>query len=76
MLAHRADGRDAQGASCRGERRQNRNDGADQGTDNHRGDRVGDHDGRDHASHQHADREGQQCTDEGEHHAHGNGFDE
>ena len=76
VLAHRADGRDAQGASCRGERRQNRNDGADQGTDNHRGDRVGDHDGRDHASHQHADREGQQCTDEGEHHAHGNGFDE
>ena len=38
VLAHRANGRDAQGASCRGERRQNRDDGADQGTDNHRGD--------------------------------------
>ena len=76
VLAHRANGRDAQGASCRGERRQNRDDGADQGTDNHRGDRVGDHDGGEICTNQRANRVGQQCTNEREHHAHGNRFDE
>ena len=76
MLAHRANGRDAQSASCRGERRQNRHEGAEEHTHQDRGDRVRNHDGGEVCTNQHADREGQQRTDEGEHHAHGNGFDE